>query len=750
MYFLRIGFLIGLMIWAEFTSAQSLFNEEYRPQFHFSPQSGWIGDPDGLIKYQNMYHLFWWGHAVSEDLVHWQEKVYPMRGDDGSFSYYTGSVVVDKNNTSGFGQGTNAPMVAIYTAHNKTTGIQDQRISFSTDYELFQYYSGNPVLDLNSREFRDPDVFWHEATQKWIMCITLPLERKINLYSSLDLKSWEYMSSFGQTGAQEQVWEVPQLLHLPVEGNPSVRKWVMICSMGPNKMQYFPGQFDGTTFGLDAESESYLHDGTGIPGDVYQDFEDGPGLWTVEGAAFGNGAANGTLPDQTSVWGFLGAKLANSYHGGDASTGKMTSPAFTIEKNNINFLVGGGNNPGNLTVALTVNGSVVRSSTGHNSETLRWKGWDVAEFKGQEAQIIIVDNSTAGWGHIVVDHIMFSDVSMNFDREHALWIDHGMDFYAARAYRDYDKPDSIPVVWLGWMGNWEYANQTPTSWGRGAQSIPREIGLRSTERGMRLKQNPLPSLEQLRGEMREEQSLIVSDAYSLPGFPASRNTYELEAVFDLNSNAKQFGLNLFKSAAGKVVLGYDAATSMVYLDRRYSGNASFSSQFPKISYAPVEVSGNTLKFNVFVDQSSIEVFVNDGEVVLTSLVFPYAGSTGAEIFSTDGPTTVVSLKVWELSSIWGVDPPGPVTGVEEESTEFFHVYPNPLTDRDDTLFLVFRESTLPRATIVIRDSRGRVVWNDTRRILENRISLLPGLRPGLYFVDVQSAGMKYQQKLVIR
>lgn len=750
MYLLRIGFLFGLMIWAEFTSAQSLFNEEYRPQFHFSPRSGWIGDPDGLIRYQNKYHLFWWGHAVSDDLVHWEEIVYPMRGDDGSFSYYTGSVVVDKNNTSGFGGGTKPPMVAIYTAHNKATGIQDQRLSFSTDYELFQYYSGNPVLNLDSKEFRDPDVFWHEATQKWIMCITLPLERKINLYSSGDLKSWEYMSSFGQAGAQEQVWEVPQLLQLPVDGNPSMRKWVMICSMGPNKMQYFPGQFDGTTFRLDAESESYLHKGVGVSGEVFQDFEDGPGLWTVEGTSFGSGVANGTLPDQSLVSGFLGAKFASSYHGGDATTGKLTSPAFTIEKNHINFLVGGGNNPGNLLLALMVNGSVVRSSTGHNSEALRWKGWDVSEFKGQQAHIVVMDNNTGGWGHIVVDHIVFSDVSMNFDREHALWIDYGLDFYAGRAYRDYDKPDSIPVVWLGWMGNWEYANQTPTTWGRGAQSIPREIGLRSTEEGLRLEQSPLPSLEMLRGEASELQSLTVTDAYSLPGFPVPRNTYEIEAVFEVTGSAKQFGLNLFKSAAGKVVLGYDAATSMVYLDRRYAGNASFSSQFPKISYAPVEVSGTTLKLRVFVDQSSIEVFVNDGEVVLTSLVFPYPGSTGAEIFSTGGATSLASVKAWELSSIWGVHPPGPVTGIEEESAGMFHIYPNPVVGGDDTLFVIFHEPAQHSALVIIRDATGRVVTEETFQISENKISLRPVLPPGLYFVDVKYAGNKCPRKLVIR
>jgi fructan beta-fructosidase len=103
-----------------------LYAEKYRPQFHFSPKSGWIGDPDGLIHHRGKYHLFWWGHAESSDLVHWEEKPYPMKGGDGSFTYYTGSVVVDEANSSGLGRGGKVPLIAVYTANNRATRQQTQ------------------------------------------------------------------------------------------------------------------------------------------------------------------------------------------------------------------------------------------------------------------------------------------------------------------------------------------------------------------------------------------------------------------------------------------------------------------------------------------------------------------------------------------------------------------------------------------------------------------------------------------------
>jgi len=136
--------------------------EKYRPQYHFSPEKGWIGDPDGLVIHQRKFHLFWWGHAVSDDLVHWKELPPPMKGDDKSFSYFSGSVAVDLNNTSGFGKNS---MVAVYTRHFAGDSLPEtQALSISRDDGLvFNYYAQNPVLDIGKVFFRDPQVFWFRS-----------------------------------------------------------------------------------------------------------------------------------------------------------------------------------------------------------------------------------------------------------------------------------------------------------------------------------------------------------------------------------------------------------------------------------------------------------------------------------------------------------------------------------------------------------------------------------------------------------
>lgn len=742
-------FIVWLVVWADLCSSQSLYNEEYRPQFHFSPSSGWIGDPCGLIKFENKFHMFWWGHAESTDLVFWNQQVQPMRGDDGTFAYFTGSVVVDKNNTSGFGGGIKPPMVAIYTGHNKVSGIQDQRISYSTDYEIFNYYSGNPVLDIGSKEFRDPDVFWHQGTNRWIMGITLPIERKITFYASGDLKSWEFLSTFGPIGAQEQVWEVPQLLQLPLDGDVNNRKWTMICSIGPNKIQYFTGNFDGTRFTIDPQQESYLKNGTGIEGETFEDFENGYGNWIVEGSAFGTKPASGSLPNQMNISGYFGNGLVNSYLMGDPSTGKLTSEPFAVEQKYINFLVGGGDNPLKSSINLVVNGSVVKSSTGGNSEVLKWNGWDVSELNGQEARIEIIDSNTGGWGHINVDHIMFSNVLMNTDREHASWIDWGADFYAARAFRNFDDDEmSTPVVWLGWLGNWEYANQVPTSWGRGAESIPRELWLKSTATGFDLIQKPIQRLENIRDEAVEIIDKQIDGTYKLSEIELRRNTYELEATFVVKDSAANFGLNLFSSAAGRVILGFDAKSSTVYLDRRNVGDNSFSPLFAKISTAPIQYD-STIKFHVFVDQSSIEVFINEGETVFTSSVFPYSGSTGLELFSLKGSAPLQKLKVWPLKSIWGVEPPS-VTGVDGQKKNDCSIFPNPLAEGHE-ITIDLPDGMLHGDELFdfcVLDSNGRLMYQKTS-LRGHQVTANVQLNQGFYIVKLQSKKSNYCGKLIV-
>ncbi len=639
-------------------SAPAPYSERYRPQFHFSPRTGWIGDPDGLIRHRGVYHLFWWGHATSTDLVHWRQEPDPMRGDDGSFGYYTGSVVVDAADTSGLGRDGVPPLVAVYTAHDRRSGIESQRLSVSHDGgQTFRYWSGNPVLDPGSRAFRDPDVFWHEPTRRWVMAITLPEERKVRFYTSPDLKAWTHASDFGPVGARSELWEVPNLIRMPLDGDPARRRWVLLCGMGPNREQFFVGDFDGTRFTLDDRHRAVLEEGRGLPGVVFADFEaDDYAGWTAEGDAFGAGPDTLAPP----LAGALGRRLVSTRRAGARATGTLTSPEFTIEQSCINFLIGGGNHPGATGLELLVDGQVVRQATGRNRDELVTAGWDVSDLRGRRARLRIVDAHQGDWGNVTIDHIRFADVLADDGREPASWIDHGPDFYALRAWRDADAPDRPETIWLGWMGNWDYARQVPTSWGQGAESLPRLATLRSTPVGFAIDQRPIPALETLRRAPFTLAGRALEPGLTDTGFRPSRNAYELEVEFALDAPDSVVGLDLGSGPEHRTSLRYDARTSSLTLDRRRSGAVVFEPRFARVVQAPHERPGDTIRFRVFVDQSSVEVFVDDGRTVLTMLVFPDLADLGVSLFRDRGPARLQSFRAWELNSIWpapGTDAP---------------------------------------------------------------------------------------------
>lgn len=223
----------------------SLYRELYRPQFHFSPKQGWIGDPSGLIHYQGKYQGFWWGKTESPDLVHWHE-VSPsvMRHEDKNISFFTGSVTIDKHNTTGWGD---SAFIAAYTSYEKDSKKQAQSISYSTDGETFHWYDNNPVIDLWSSEFRDPTVFYYPQTKRWVMVVAKALEKKVKIYTSSDLKSWQWESDFGPAGNSERSWECPDLFPLQCDGEVL---WVLSVSINWAQEQYFVGHFDGKTFSL--------------------------------------------------------------------------------------------------------------------------------------------------------------------------------------------------------------------------------------------------------------------------------------------------------------------------------------------------------------------------------------------------------------------------------------------------------------------------------------------------------------------
>jgi fructan beta-fructosidase len=244
-----------------------------------------MNDPNGMVYYGGEYHLFYqynpfgdiwghmsWGHAVSNDLVQWRHLPLAL-AEQGEIMMFSGSAVIDFANTSGFGKNDHPPMIAIYTGHREETKdtkrLEDQRIAYSSDHgRTWTHYSGNPVIDIGSPEFRDPKVFWHDATSRWIMVVVLSQEKKVRLYASPDLKDWRQLSEFGPAGAWHGpiIWECPDLFPLQVEGEPRVIKWVLIISVNPggpaggSGTQYFVGDFDGTSFISDPEhpSESIL------------------------------------------------------------------------------------------------------------------------------------------------------------------------------------------------------------------------------------------------------------------------------------------------------------------------------------------------------------------------------------------------------------------------------------------------------------------------------------------------------------
>ena len=231
----------------------------WRPVYHFAPQWGWMNDPNGMVYKDGEYHLFYqynpygsrwgnmnWGHAISRDLVSWEHMPVAI-SPDGLGTIFSGSAVVDKDNTAGFGA--NA-IVAFYT---QASARQMQSIAYSTDNgRTFKKYAGNPVLTGDVADFRDPKVSWHEGTHKWIL--TLAVGQEIRFYSSPNLKDWTYESNFGEgQGNHGGVWECPDLFELPVAGT-SQKKWVLIVNINPggpfggSATQYFVGSFDGHMF----------------------------------------------------------------------------------------------------------------------------------------------------------------------------------------------------------------------------------------------------------------------------------------------------------------------------------------------------------------------------------------------------------------------------------------------------------------------------------------------------------------------
>jgi fructan beta-fructosidase len=821
------------------SSGGATYTERYRPQFHFSPAQNWMNDPNGMLYYRGKYHLFFqhnpsgnswgnmsWGHAVSTDLVHWKQLPVALRNDSNEM-VFSGSTVIDHDNTSGFGTADNPAMVAIYTSA-RNDGTQQQAIAYSLD-EGRTFTKHGVVLPTPhpedpkatpSNNFRDPKVFWYAPGKKWLMSVVLADQHKVAFYSSPDLKDWKFLSTFGPAGATGGVWECPDLFPLPDPTGSGKQKWVLVVNLNPGGIaggsggQYFVGDFDGKTFTSD--DKTY----TPPTGADLGSFDDGTfGGWTATGSAFGSGPTAGNAPGQNGVSGYLGDGLANSFNNpsSDGGTGTLTSPNFTIDKDHLNFLVGGGNHPyvpgaqvgnappagsvfadfegqtwgegwtatgdftdaapaagaiggqqqvtgyegkqlantftdgdlptGTITsptftvnskhinllvgggahpwgsadptaVNLLVDGKVVATATGENAEFLNWVSWDVSEYAGKQASIEIVDDNAGGWGHINVDHIVFSDEAAapravdtsvrlvvddkvvrsatgpnsevldwaSFDvadlrgktahlelvdhgtggwghlsadqfslsdtaakssLERAHWIDYGADDYAAVTYND--APGNKRIM-IGWMNNWNYSGSIPTTPWRSAMTVPRELSLRSVEGNMELFQQPVRQLDQLAGAPAAGvRNLKITDGTK--PLPAKGAAVRIDATIK-GGSASRYGLKVRTGNGQETVIGYDRAKSEIYIDRSKSGDVSFDPTFSGTHRAPLAAPKGKVRLTILVDWSSVEVFAEDGKVLLTDQIFPDPTSTGIAAFATGGTATVESLKVQHMRSAW--------------------------------------------------------------------------------------------------
>ena len=242
--------------------------EKFRPAFHHTPDYGWMNDPNGMVYADSLWHLCYqwnpygskwanmtWGHATSRDLIHW-ERQEPTILPDGLGMIFSGSSAIDHQNSAGFGKD------AIVTLYTSAAASQMQSLAYSTDGgNTFTKYPGNPVITMET-EARDPNMFWDEAHQQWVMLLAHALEKEMLIYTSPDLKQWTLASRFGKgMGAQGGVWECPDLFELPVSGSTgNEKKWALVCNLNPggpfggSATQYFIGDFDGTTFKADTDT----------------------------------------------------------------------------------------------------------------------------------------------------------------------------------------------------------------------------------------------------------------------------------------------------------------------------------------------------------------------------------------------------------------------------------------------------------------------------------------------------------------
>ena len=505
----------------------------YRPSYHFTPLYGWMNDPNGMVYKDGEYHLYFqynpygskwgnmhWGHAVSKDLVHW-EHLDPAIARDPVGHIFSGSSVVDKKNTAGFGKDA---IIAIYTNHSVNPD-EVQCIAYSNDNgRTFTKYEGNPVLTPfdGLKDFRDPKVFWYEKGKCWYMIVSA--DKETRFYKSKNLKKWTYVSAFGKgLGQQPCQYECPDFFQLPVNGDKKKMKWVMTmninpgCWFGGSATEYFVGDFDGKNF---------------------------------------------TCPDAHDV----------------------------------------------------------------------------------------------------------------------KWLDWGKDHYATVTFSN----TGDRVLEITWMSNWQYANLTPFKQNRGANGLPRELKLYEKNGKYYISEDVAPEVYALRKDTKSLADASVADAKDLKGVAANmEGAFEIEADVTPDANGIA-GIEISNNKRERTMIYFDMKQGKVVMDRTESGLTDFGKQavphdielawdkqlaaegkeparitnsinykndFALATWAPLslcEDGKKTYHVDIFVDKSSVELFVDGGRIAMTNLVFPVAPYENVKLYTQGGKAEFKNLKVHKL------------------------------------------------------------------------------------------------------
>jgi beta-fructofuranosidase/levanase/fructan beta-fructosidase len=591
--------------------------EKYRPAYHFTPDENWMNDPNGMVFYEGEYHLFYqfnpfgntwghmsWGHAVSKDLVKWEHLPLAL-AEENDIMIFSGSAVVDWNNSSGFGIDNKPPLVAIYTGHEEKNRKQYQSIAYSNDKgRTWTKYEQNPVLDIGMKDFRDPKVFWYEPEKKWVMVVALSLERKLHLYSSTNLKDWDFLSEFGPQNAVDGIWECPDLFEM--KANDGKNKWVLGINLGRHSVaggsggQYLVGTFNGKEFIADESSISEIEKYT--PPSTF--------------IASTKNSSNEKLSQET-------ASLLNSdFFILDDDKKRHTSKPFEITADYLNFsLATLANSEEHIpNLELWIDNELIRNSANNELNLIEWKAWNLEDYIGKTAQLKIDKTKNEEDITMIIDQLHQNNKAAYSETEKTQWMDYGTDFYAAVSWSDIPKEDGRRL-WIGWMNNWHYANEIPSGKWRSSMSIARSLELVKKETGYQLVQHPVEEIKEYRTAVFETDKTTIND------FNNKLNDLNLsdqfEAVFEVElQDLEQIKMLFGDSKKPAILWEYDSKTELVSTERFANGNEYFHPKFSNHQQFKVEPESGILTVRLFVDRNSLEIFHQKGKVVSTQLMYP--------------------------------------------------------------------------------------------------------------------------------